>query len=184
MSGGGDIPVPTPVVARGLVFITGAHGPVAPIYAVRVSARGDVSLPEGQVSSEHVAWGQLRDGAYMQTPLVYGELLYNCRDNGVLSAYEADTGRRLYQQRLGDGRTGFTASPIAADGKVYFTSEEGEVHVVRAGPEFELLARNPLGEVSLSTPAVSEGVLFFRTRGHLMAIAERKSEAPKSTPAR
>jgi outer membrane protein assembly factor BamB len=184
MSGGGDIPVPTPVAARGLVFVTGAHGPVAPIYAVREGARGDVSLPAGQVSSDHVAWSQLRDGAYMQTPLVYGELLYNCRDNGVLSVYEADTGRRLYQERLGDGRTGFTASPVAAGGKVYFTSEEGEVHVLKAGPGFELLARNPLGELSLSTPALSEGLLFFRTRGHVIAIGDKAGEAPKASPAR
>jgi len=184
MVGGGDIPVPTPVVARGLVFITGAHGPVAPIYAVREGARGNVSLPEAQTSSEHVAWGQLRDGAYMQTPLVYGDLLYNCRDNGVLSVYEADTGRRLYQERLGDGRTGFTASPVAAEGKVFFTGEEGEVHVVRAGPRFELLARNPLGELILSTPAVSEGVLFFRTRGHLVAIGARAAEGQRPSPGR
>jgi len=106
----------------------------------------------------------------MQTPLVYGGLLYNCRDNGVLSVYDAKSGRRLYQQRLGEGGSGFTASPVAADGKVYFTSEEGEVFVLKAGPAFELLARNRLGEVALATPAVSEGVLFFRTRGHLIAV--------------
>ena len=129
MKGGGDIPVPTPVVAGGLVYITNAHGGAAPIYAIRTSATGDVSLPEGRTSNAHVAWSQERDGAYMQTPLVYAGLLYNCRDNGVLSVYDAKTGRRLYQQRLGEGGAGFTASPVAADGKVYFTSEEGEVTV-------------------------------------------------------
>ena len=170
MTGGGDIPVPTPITAHGLIFITNAHGPGAPVYAVRPGARGDVSLPQGQTSSEHVAWSQSKEGAYMQTPLVYGDQLYVCRDNGVLSVYQAKTGTRLYQERLADGKTGFTASPVAADGKVYFTSEEGDVYVVKAGPQFELLGQNPLGEVILATPAVSEGSLYFRTRGHLVAV--------------
>jgi outer membrane protein assembly factor BamB len=170
MRGLGDIPVPTPVAAHGLIFVTNAHGPGAPIYAVRAGASGDITTTPGSAAHEHVAWAHERDGAYMQTPLVYRDLLYNCRDNGVLSVYDARTGRRLYQQRLGDGRTGFTASPVAADGKVYFTSEEGDVFVVKAGPTFELLAENSMGEVCMATPAVSEGVLYFRTRGHLVAI--------------
>jgi outer membrane protein assembly factor BamB len=170
MTGGGDIPVPTPVAGHGLVFLTNAHGDSAPILAVRPSARGDVSLKEGETSNAHVAWSQPRDGGYMQTPLVYGDQLYVCRDNGVLSVFEAATGKRLYQERLGDGRTGFTASAVAADGKVYYTSEDGEVFVLKAGPTFEILARNPLGEVTLATPAISEGTLLFRTRGHVLAI--------------
>jgi outer membrane protein assembly factor BamB len=170
LKGGGDIPVPAPVVAHDLVFITNAHGPGSPVYAVRTSAKGDISLPEGKTSSEHVAWSIERGGNYMQTPLVYGDLLYTCRDNGVLSVYRARTGERLYQERLGGGSTGFSASPVAADGKVYFTSEEGDVYVVRAGERFELLAKNALGEVTMASPAVSEGVLYFRTRSHLVAV--------------
>jgi len=170
LKGGGDIPVPAPVVAHDLVFITNAHGPGSPIYAVRTSAKGDISLPEGKTSSEHVAWSIERGGNYMQTPLVYGDLLYTCRDNGVLSVYRARTGERLYQERLGGGSTGFSASPVAADGKVYFTSEEGDVYVVRAGERFELLAKNALGEITMASPAVSEGVLYFRTRSHLVAV--------------
>jgi outer membrane protein assembly factor BamB len=170
LRGGGDIPVPTPVVAHGLVFITNAHGPGSPIYAVKADARGDITLPPGKTASEHIAWSVERGGAYMQTPLVYGELLYTCRDNGVLSVFRARTGERLYQERLGAGSSGFTASPVAADGKVYFTSEEGDVFVVRAGEKFELLAKNALGEVTMATPAISEGRLIFRTRGHLLAV--------------
>ena len=184
LAGGGDIPVPTPVVADGLVFITSAHGSQAPIYAVRTSARGDVSLKADATANEHVAWSKPRDGAYMQTPLVYRGLLYVCRDNGVLGVYEAATGRRLYQERLGAGVAGFTASPVAGDGKVYFTSEEGDVYVVKAGGTFELLARSPLGEVTLATPAISEGALYFRTRGHVVAVGERppqSSTSPRSS---
>ncbi len=175
-SGGGDIPVPTPVVAHELVFITNAHGRKAPIYAVRLDATGDISLQGEEQSNRFIVWSQAREGAYMQTPLVYGDYLYVCRDNGVLSCYEARTGVRKYQTRLADGRTGFSASAVAADGKLYYTSEEGDVYVVKAGPEFELLAQNPLREVCMATPAISEGSLFFRTQGHLIAVSEKKKK--------
>ena len=171
LTGGGDIPVPTPIVAHGLAFITNAHGRMAPVYAVRADARGDISLAAGATSNAGLAWSVARDGGYMQTPIVYGELLYVGRDNGVLTAFDARTGEQRYQTRLGDGATGFTSSPVAADGKLYFTSEEGDVIVVRAGPEYVELARNELGEIHMATPAISEGVLYFRTRGHLVAIA-------------
>jgi outer membrane protein assembly factor BamB len=170
LKGGGDIPVPAPVVADDLAFITNAHGPGSPIFAVRASARGDISLADGKTESEHIAWSVARGGNYMQTPLVYGNLLYTCRDNGVLSVFRARTGERLYQERLGAGSTGFSASPVAADGKVYFTSEEGDVFVVRAGESFELLSKNALGEITMASPAISEGVLYFRTKTHLVAI--------------
>ena len=87
--------------------------------------------------------------------------------------YEAKTGKQIYQERLGTGRTGFSASPVASDGKIYFSSEEGDVYVVKAGPTYELLATNPLGEVAMATPAISEGTLLFRTRNHLVAVGER-----------
>lgn len=173
LEGGGDIPVPTPVFGHELVFITNAHGPGSPIFAIRASARGRIA-PGADGTSEHIAWSVPQGGAYMQTPLVYGDYLYSCRDNGVLSCFKATTGELQYRERLGAGKTGFSASPVAADGKLYFTSEEGEIYVVRAGPAFELLAVNPLGEVTMATPAVSEGVLYFRTRSHLVAVAEGK----------
>jgi outer membrane protein assembly factor BamB len=172
MKGGGDIPVPTPVVRRDLVFITNAHGPAAPIFAVRTGASGDISLEAGTASSNHIVWSQQREGAYMQTPVVYQDLLYVCRDNGVLSVYEAETGKRLYQQRLADGRTGFSASAIAGDGKLYYSSEEGSVLVVKSGPTFELLKENAMGETVMATPAISEGSIFIRTRTRLVAIGK------------
>jgi outer membrane protein assembly factor BamB len=181
-SGGGDIPVPGPVVAHDLVFITNAHGSDAPIYAVRLDAQGDISLDDDETSNKHVSWSIPRGGAYMQTPLVYGDLLYNCRDNGVLSVYDAKTGDRKYQQRLGRGGGGFTASPVAADGKVYFTSEEGDVYVVKAGPKYELLATNALDEVTMASPAISEGTIYFRTRTHLLAVGKGAAAVPGTRP--
>jgi len=170
LTGGGDIPVPTPVVAHDLVFITNAHGPASPIYAIRLDAKGDISLAEGESTNDHVAWSIERGGAYMQTPLVYGDYLYNCRDNGVLSCYKATTGERMYQERLGQGQDGFSASSVAADGKLYYTSETGDVYVVRAGPSFELLGVNSMDEVTMATPAISEGIIYFRTRSHVVAV--------------
>jgi outer membrane protein assembly factor BamB len=162
--------VPTPILHQNLVFITNAHGPAAPIFAVRTSATGDISLADGAQTGTHIAWSQQREGSYMQTPIVYGDLLYVCRDNGVLGVYEAQTGKRLYQQRMADGRTGFSASAVAGDGKVYYTSEDGSVFVIKAGPVFEQLAENALGETAMATPAISEGTIFLRTRTRLVAI--------------
>jgi len=172
MTGGGDIPVPTPITGHGLVFITNAHGKMAPIYAIRPTATGDISLKSGETSNAHIAWSYVRDGAYMQTPILYGDTLYVCRDNGVLGAFDARTGVRHYQARMGKGSTGFSASAVAASGRLYFTSEDGDVYVVKAGPQYELLATNPLGEVAMATPAISEGMLLFRTRNHLLAIGQ------------
>jgi outer membrane protein assembly factor BamB len=102
--------------------------------------------------------------------LIYQGLLYSCSDRGVLKAHGAHTGEIRYTQRVGEGLTGFSASPIAVDGKILFTSQDGEVFVLKAGPKFELLSRHQLGEVSMATPAVSENVLYYRTRAHLVAI--------------
>jgi outer membrane protein assembly factor BamB len=173
LQGGGDIPVPTPIVAHDLVFITNAHGRISPIYAIRLDATGDISLGENATSNKYVAWSVPRDGAYMITPLVYGDHLYSCKDNGVLNCFEAKTGNRVYQERLGEGTTGFTASPVAAAGKLYYSSEDGDIYVIKAGPKFEVLAKNSMGEICMATPAISEGTLFFRTQGHVVAITER-----------
>ena len=167
----GDIVVPTPVLAHGLIYITNAHGGQAPLYAVKPDASGDITPPVAEKSGPGMAWMEPRNGAYMQTPLVVGDLLYSCSDRGVLKVYDARTGALHYTQRLGEGTTGFTSSPIAAGGNVYFASEEGEVYVLKAGKTYELLSKNLLGEIAMATPAVSGGVLYYRTRGRLVAIA-------------
>jgi outer membrane protein assembly factor BamB len=174
LKGGGDIPVPTPVVADGMVFITNAHGPLAPILAIRLNATGDISLAPNETANQFVAWSYPRDGAYMVTPVVYGDYLYSAKNNGVMSCYEAKTGTKLYQERLGAGTSGFSASPVAGDGKIYFAGEDGDVYVVKAGPKFELLAKNTMGEVCMASPAISGGVLYFRTQSHVVAIAAKK----------
>jgi len=171
LQGGGDIPVPTPVVANDMVFITNAHGKLAPIYAIRLNATGDISLKGDEISNQFIAWSTPRDGSYMATPLVYGDYLYNCKWNGVLGCYEAKSGNRVYQERLGGGTSAFTASPVAGDGKIYFSSEDGEIYVVKAGSKFETLSKNSMGEICMASPAISGGIIYFRTQAHVVAVS-------------
>ena len=180
LEGGGDVPVPTPVVAFDLIFITNAHGRKKPVYAIRSTATGDISLGDDETSNAHMAWSHMKIGNYMQTPIVYGDFLYCCRDSGILACYDARTGKKQYRKRLARG-VGFTSSPVAADGKIYHASEEGDVYVIKAGPEFELLATNPLGDICMATPAISEGTLIYRTRHHVIAISDKPQPTPSGS---
>lgn len=173
LSGGGDIPVPTPVVSDGLVYITNAHGPLSPVYAIRETATGDISLKDAATTNENVVWSHLRGGGYMCTPLVYRGLVYILTYNGVLNAFDAKTGERKYQERLAGGTSAFTASPVASDGKVYLANEDGQVWVIKPGPAYEVIAQNDMGGPVLATPAISEGRLLFRTQQHLMALGTK-----------
>jgi outer membrane protein assembly factor BamB len=172
LSGAGDIPVPTPVVAHGLVFINSAHGKMSPIFAIKLEAKGDISLEPGQTSNEFIVWSINRGGAYMQTPLIYGDYLYNLRGNGSLECFEATTGERIYREKVGN-MSSFSASAIAADGKLYLPSEQGDIFVVKAGPKFEILGENSMNDICMATPAVSEGVVFIRTHHFLAAVHQK-----------
>jgi outer membrane protein assembly factor BamB len=163
-----EITVGTPVVGDGLVYVTGGYPPVRPIYAVKPTASGDITLPKEQTSSEAVAWSNTA-GTYIPTPVYYDGILYTCNNDGILTAYDAKTGTRHYRARVGGGGS-FSASPIAADGKLYFSNEDGDIIVVRAGTKYEEIAKNPMGEVIMSTPAISGGTIIIRTLGHVVAI--------------
>ncbi|MBX9580460.1 MAG: PQQ-binding-like beta-propeller repeat protein [Gemmataceae bacterium] len=166
-----EVTIPAPVLGKDLAFISSGNRPIQPIIAVRPGATGDISLKEGESSNRSVAWGKLRGGPYMPTPILYGEYLYTCSNSGIVACYEAATGREVYKERAGGGS--YTASPVAADGRIYLTSEQGEVRVVKAGPQFELLAVNALGDYCLATPAISNGALFVRSHHFLWALGAR-----------
>ena len=170
LDGGGDIPVPTPIFGHGLIYLTSAHGRIHPMRAVRPEATGNITPSEIAHTNEFIAWVHPRQGNYMQTPILVGDYLYGCADYGVVTCFDAKTGKIQYSERLGDGGQGFTASPVAADHKLYFTSELGNVFVLPAEEKFSVAATNHLGETCMSTPAISAGTLFFRTREHLVAI--------------
>jgi outer membrane protein assembly factor BamB len=158
---------PTPVFGEGLIFVANGYNPTKPLYAVRPEARGDLSLKKGTTASDAVVWSDPRNGPYMTTPLLYRGILYVVSLNGVLTAFEAKSGKQLYQKRIAPG--GYTSSPVASDGRIYIGNEEGAMYVVKAGPEFEILGKNLFNEVLMATPAIAQGMLLVRTQHHLWA---------------
>lgn len=167
-----EITTPTPFVAHDLIFVTSGYAPIQPIYAIRPGGNGDISLKDDKESNTFIAWSKKRGGPYMPTPIVYGDLLYTCSNQGVVTAYNVDTGERIYQERLAGKGGAFTASPVASDGKIYLSSEDGDVFVVKAGPKHELLATNSVGEVMMATPAISDGLVIVRGINHVFAFGE------------
>jgi outer membrane protein assembly factor BamB len=158
----GQVKVSTPVAAGELAIATGGWPSAAkPIVAVRVR--------DGSI-----AWQHERGSPYTTTPLVYDGLIYIVTDNGILSAYEAATGRRIYQTRVSSSAGAFSASPVAAAGRIYFAGEDGHVVVVRAGRKFEVLATNEMDDVCMATPAFSGNLLLMRTKTHLYALRNRE----------
>ncbi len=172
LSGNSEIAIPTPIIAPNLIIVTNGYRGVQPIYAIKPGSTGDLTLKGEATTSDAIAWSTKRGGPYIPTPVLYRDQLYVLQNNGVIATYDVKSGQRIYQERLGSGGS-FSASPVAADGKVYFTSEDGEVFVVKAGPTYELLATNTVGEVLMASPAISEGVLFFRGLKHVFAVGVR-----------
>jgi outer membrane protein assembly factor BamB len=166
-----EITIGTPVAGNGLVYVTGGYPPVRPIYAIRPGAEGDISLQKGQESSQSIAWSNMNEGTYIPTPLLYGGYLFTLNINGIVSAYSPETGARAFRGRVGTGGS-FSASPIAADGRLYVASEDGEVYVITAGPGLTQVSKNDMKEVIMATPAISDGVIVVRTLGHLYGIGQ------------
>jgi outer membrane protein assembly factor BamB len=178
-----EITTPTPIWGSGLIFITSGYRPIQPIYAVRPGAQGDITLKDKQETNQAIAWSKSRNGPYMPTPIVYRDYFYTCSNDGFATCYEARTGKQLYRERL-RGKGGYTASPVAAEGRLYFTSEEGDVAVVKAGPVFQRLVTNPLADNCMATPAISDGMIFFRTQHSVSAFgvpARVRAAGPVST---
>jgi outer membrane protein assembly factor BamB len=169
-----EVTVPTPVLGKDLAFVCSGNRPIQPIVAIKPGAIGDISLKEGEKANKFVAWGTLRGGPYMPTPILYGDYFYTCSNSGVLACYEAKTGKEVYKERTGGPASiSYTASPVAADGRIYLTSEQGEVRVVKAGPTFELLAVNEVGDLCMPTPAIANGMLLVRSQHHLWAFGAK-----------
>ena len=173
LGGSSKITAPTPIFSDGLFVIASGRAPERPIFAVKPGARGDLTLEEGKTSSAAVAWSRTGRGSYMPTPLAYRGVLYVLANNGVFDAYDLKTGIEIYRQRLPYVGSGYSASPVAADGKIYLSSEDGEMLVVSAGRAFTHVATNSMAELLMATPALSEGVMFVRATDHLFAIGRQ-----------
>ena len=152
--------VASPVVMGELVFVPSR---VRPLLALRAGGRGDVT-------ASHRLWST-NFGPDVPSPVSDGKYLYVIRDNGTLYCYEARTGAEVYAgRRLPSGT--YTSSLVLADGKIYATNEDGLTTVLKAGPQFEILAENNLDEYTLSSPAISNGQIFLRTDFALWAIGQ------------
>ncbi len=165
--------IPAPVCGKDLIYISSGNRPIQPIYAIKPGASGDISLKEKEDKNSHVVWSTLRGGPYMPTPVLYGNYFYTCSNSGVLACYDAATGKEVYKKRIGDTGDSYTASPVVADGRLYFSSEQGKVRVVKAGPTFELLAVNEMDDYIMATPAISNGTLFIRSQHYLWALGQK-----------
>jgi outer membrane protein assembly factor BamB len=161
----------TPVGDLEMVYFgTGGGMGVGPLVAVKAGASGEFSLDSAKAGDGPIAWVSPRGGPPMASPLLYqGRLYVLDQRGGIVTCYDAKTGEVAYRERI-PGASGFTASPWAADGKVYCLDGDGVAFVLQAGPEFKLLGRNPLDEMCWSTPALAEGALFLRTADHLYCI--------------
>jgi outer membrane protein assembly factor BamB len=172
MSGGGDITIPTPVVGDNVVFFNSAHGKYSPIMAVKTSATGDITLKENETSNSGVLWSMPRGGSYIQTMLLYRNHLYSLNWNGTIQCFDPATGKEIYNAKLGASKS-FMASPVASDGKIYIIDETGTVYILEDGGTFKLLAEIPTNEISLTAPAITDGIIFFRTQNYLYAVGKK-----------
>lgn len=178
LRGMSSISIPSPFAQNDLLYITSGYvlDPLRPLYAIRPGADGDISLPKTETSNAAIAWRQPLAGPYHPTPLIYDGQIYVLLDKGFLASYDARTGKEIYgKERIDPAADKFTASPWAADGKIYCLSEDGDTYVIKAGPRFEVLARNSLDEMCLATPALSRGSIVLRTMTKLYRIGDAAS---------
>ena len=175
LSGMSSIHIPTPFARHGLLYINSGYvsDSTKPVYAIRPGASGDISLKDGAASNEHIAWSQPTLGSYNPSSIVYGDYHYMLLDRGIMLLHDARTGKEIYpHQRITSG-TLFTASPWAYNGRIFALSEEGDTFVIQAGPEFKVLGKNSLDEMTLATPAIANGSLIIRTASKLYRIGRK-----------
>ena len=151
-----------PVFAHGLLFVTSSYNRSV-LYAVKpAGAKGDVT-------DTHIVWKHDKSVPNTPSPLVVGDELYFVSDSGIANCLDARTGNLHWSERLGGG---FSASPVLAEGRIYFQNEEGVGTVLKAGKTFEVLAKNDLGERTLASPAVIDNTIFLRSKSHLWRIGK------------
>ncbi|MEK6337296.1 MAG: PQQ-binding-like beta-propeller repeat protein [Acidobacteriota bacterium] len=168
MSGMSGSPIPMPFAYDGLLHINGGRG--KPLFALRPGATGDISLGKDQTSNEYVVWSQPRAGTYLPSSLAYEGAVYSLTETGILSRFDAKTGKQTYKTRIDPKATAFTTSPWAYNGKLYCLSEEGQTFVIATGEQFQLLHVNDLDDMALASPALVGERLLIRTEHRLYSI--------------
>ena len=172
MSGMAATPIPMPFAYDGLLFIDGGRG--RPLYALRPGASGDISLGKDETSNQFIVWSQARGGTYLPSPVAYEGAVYTLTETGILSRFDAKTGKVSYRTRIDPAATAFTTSPWAYNGKLFCLSEEGQTFVIATGEEFKLLHVNTLDEMAQATPALVGERLLIRTESRLYSIRRRR----------
>ncbi|MEO1615257.1 MAG: PQQ-binding-like beta-propeller repeat protein [Planctomycetota bacterium] len=175
IEGGGDNPTPTPFVDDSKIYLTNAHGGKSPIIVVKETAKGNLTTDEA--AAKALCWRTEQGGAYMSTPVIVKDRLYLGNTNGVLRCFDAKTGDKIYESRLGR-KASLYASLVAAGEKIYCASEDGTVYVIEAGDELDVIAKNPMGEPCFATPAISGEILLIRTTKSLFAIGNEQLQVP------
>jgi outer membrane protein assembly factor BamB len=172
MSGGGDVPIPTPVIGKDLIYFNSAHGSSSPIYAIKTNASGDITPKAPGELNEFIKWSIPRGGSYIHTLLLYKDHLYNVNWNGSVVCYDATNGKVLYNAKLGNTQS-FIASPVASDGKIYIVDEHGMVYIIGDGNTFNKIAEIPLNDICLTAPSITDGMIFFRTQKYLIGVGKK-----------
>lgn len=165
--------IQSPFARDGLLYVVsgGSSGQTRPIVAIRPGGSGDITPPEDQNQGEFVAWyNRTGGGTYLPTPVIYGGGMYVLTDKGILSRYDAKSGKRTYQSRIHPRAVNFTASPWAYNGMIFCINEEGTTFVIKAGEEFELLGMNELDGFTQASPAMAGDRLLIRTQHKLYSI--------------
>jgi outer membrane protein assembly factor BamB len=171
MSGMSGAPIPMPFAYDGLLYINGGSG--APLVAIRPGATGNISLTKDETSNNYVVWTQARAGTYLPTPVAFEGALYSLNEKGILTRFDAKTGKQTYKTRIDPTATAFTTSPWAYNGKLFCLSEEGQTYVVSTGEEFKLLHVNALDDFALASPALVGDRLLLRTEHRLYSIRRK-----------
>lgn len=172
MSGMSGAPIPMPFAYDGLLYLDGGRGSI--LAAIRPGAKGDISLPKGETTNEFIAWSVARAGTYLPAPLAYEGGIYTLTETGILSRFDAKTGKQSYKTRIDPTATAFTTSPWAYNGKLFCLDEEGKTFVVAAGETFKLLHTNDLDDMAQATPAIVGERLLIRTEHHLYSIRRKE----------
>jgi outer membrane protein assembly factor BamB len=176
LKGMSTISVTTPFASHGMLMLNSGYvaDPLRPAYAIKPGATGDISLKGEETSNAYIAWALKTGAPYQPTPVVVGDTYYTLFDRGFFTAHDIRTAKELYpRQRISTDTAAFVASPWSYNGKIFAISEDGETYVIQAGPEFKVLGKNSLGEMTLATPAVAHGSVIIRTVGNPYRIARR-----------
>jgi len=173
-----NLVIPSPFASHGLLYVTSGYvgDRERPVYVLRPDIEGHVAMPDTVTAETElppaIAWYLPQAGPYNPSPIVYGDYYYTVFDRGFLTCHNARTGEVVYdKQRFAPGAS-FTASPVAYNGKLFCTSEDGDTYVIAAGPEYKILATNSLSELTMACPAVAQGNLFIRTASKIYCLGQ------------